>query len=180
MKYLNLKNNNRSHSYTLVELLVAVTIIIILSGILLLSIKSAKAKSRDNQRLSDMKQIQLALELYYNNNGHYPYNTDPDAGSWDYGYFVAGDVFIQPLEGATGLLMKTPGDPSFVGSSGYAYYRYGAGGGGCDVSRGAFYVLGVYDMETSGRPYGASPGFSCLPTRNWQGEFDWVTGGYEN
>ena len=33
-------------------------------------------------------------------------------------------------------------------------------------------------METSGNPHPNSPGWIC-PSRNWQDEFDWVTGAFE-
>jgi len=78
-------------------------------------------------------------------------------------------------------MKSVPKDPIGTGTCGgytYRYYRYSAGSSGCDPARGAFFVLGVVDMETSGNPYPGSPGWKC-PNRNWQNEFDWVIGGFE-
>jgi general secretion pathway protein G len=168
----------KTRGFTLIELLVVVAIIGILSSVVLASLSSARAKARDSRRLSDMRQIQNALELYYNNTGHYPVNTDNDNSGWDTGCYGAGDPFITPLE-TDGDISKTPCDPTITSQSGgYSYYRYTSGSYGCDVSKGAYYILGVRDMETTGNPYPSSPGWSC-PGRNWQGEFDWVIGKFE-
>ncbi|MEK7568866.1 MAG: type II secretion system protein [Patescibacteria group bacterium] len=58
--------------FTLVELLVVIAIISLLSSIVLTSLNSARMKARDARRLSEMRQIQLALEMYYHANGNYP------------------------------------------------------------------------------------------------------------
>ncbi len=58
--------------FTLIELLVVIAIIGILSSVVLASLNSARQKSRDAKRVSDLKQLQLALELYYDSNGGYP------------------------------------------------------------------------------------------------------------
>lgn len=62
----------RQRGFTLIELLVVIAIIGILSSVVLASLNSARVKSRDSRRISDIKQIQLALELYYDSNGQYP------------------------------------------------------------------------------------------------------------
>ena len=58
--------------FTLIELLVVIAIIGILSSVILASLGNARAKSRDATRLSNVRQIQNALELYYADNGEYP------------------------------------------------------------------------------------------------------------
>ncbi|NTV22448.1 MAG: prepilin-type N-terminal cleavage/methylation domain-containing protein [Candidatus Yonathbacteria bacterium] len=65
-----MKNSNRG--FTLIELLVVIAIIGILSSVVLASLNSAREKSRDAKRVSDIKQLQLALELYYDTNQEYP------------------------------------------------------------------------------------------------------------
>jgi prepilin-type N-terminal cleavage/methylation domain-containing protein len=61
--------------FTLIELLVVIAIIGILSSIVLASLNSARQKGRDARRISDIKQLQLALELYYDANGQYATTT---------------------------------------------------------------------------------------------------------
>jgi general secretion pathway protein G len=59
--------------FTLIELLVVITIIGILSSITIASLNVSRAKGRDAARISDIKQLQLTLELYYNSgNNKYP------------------------------------------------------------------------------------------------------------
>ncbi|MDD5721057.1 MAG: type II secretion system protein [Candidatus Pacebacteria bacterium] len=171
---INMNKKSKTKGFTLIELLVVVAIIGLLSSIVSLSLKTAREKARDINRLSDMKQIQLALEFYYDKYGTYPGNNDNDNGGWDTGCFGAGDSFISSLE-TNDFISKTPCDPTITSQNGgYAYYRYGPQAG-CP---GSFYVLGVRNMETSGNPYPGSPGWRCT-NRNWQGEFDWVTGKFE-
>ncbi|HEY4508044.1 MAG TPA: prepilin-type N-terminal cleavage/methylation domain-containing protein [Candidatus Paceibacterota bacterium] len=61
-----------SRGFTLIELLVVIAIIGILSSVVLASLNSARTKARDTRRVSDLKQIQVALELYYDANSKYP------------------------------------------------------------------------------------------------------------
>lgn len=58
--------------FTLIELLVVIAIIGILSSVVLASLNSARQKSRDARRIADIKQMQLALELYFDANRNYP------------------------------------------------------------------------------------------------------------
>lgn len=58
--------------FTLIELLVVIAIIGILSSVVLASLNTAREKSRDAKRISDVKQLQLALEFFFDSNGGYP------------------------------------------------------------------------------------------------------------
>ena len=58
--------------FTLIELLVVIAIIGILSTLAVVALNSARLKSRDAKRVSDIKQVQTALELYFGDQNGYP------------------------------------------------------------------------------------------------------------
>ena len=58
--------------FTLIELLVVISIIGLLSTISVVALNGARQKGRDAKRVGDIKQIQTALELYFNDNYVYP------------------------------------------------------------------------------------------------------------
>jgi len=62
----------KQKGFTLIELLVVIAIIGLLSTLAVVALNNARSKSRDARRVSDIKQIQTALELYYNDAGGYP------------------------------------------------------------------------------------------------------------
>ncbi|MBL7058804.1 type II secretion system protein [Patescibacteria group bacterium] len=64
--------------FTLIELLVVIAIIGLISTLSIFALNSARSKSRDSRRVSDIKQIQAALELYYNDRYAYPPGTSVD------------------------------------------------------------------------------------------------------
>ncbi len=100
MKY----STNRG--FTLIELLVVIAIIAILTAVIMTNIYSSRGKARDAKRISDIAQIQLALEQYFNKNGGYP--------SADNGYLVP-DVLK-----TDGYISVIPTDPTT-----HAKYTYG-------------------------------------------------------
>lgn len=59
-------------AFTLVELLVVVSIIGILAAVLMANFNDARILARDDVRKSDLKEMQLAIELYRAQNGRYP------------------------------------------------------------------------------------------------------------
>lgn len=58
--------------FTLIELLVVISIIGILATLVSANLNSARSRARDAQRKSDMRSVQTALRLYYNDFGSYP------------------------------------------------------------------------------------------------------------
>ena len=66
-----MKIHSKSRGFTLIELMVVCAIIGILSAMVIVSLASAKAKARDGKRVSDLAQIQGALEQYFDHNNAY-------------------------------------------------------------------------------------------------------------
>ena len=152
----------KSSGFTLIELLVVIAIIGLLSSIVLASVKSARTKARDVRRKADLRQMQLALELYFDSNRNYP----PEAGWCDSSKGVtttncpgySGNSW--PSGGALGVeqqgfMSKLPIDP-FNNANYYYFYepvcnqtQFGvtcSGSGNCCA-----YLLGAI-LESSSDP----------------------------
>ncbi|MDP3661474.1 MAG: prepilin-type N-terminal cleavage/methylation domain-containing protein [bacterium] len=94
----------KRRGFTLIELLVVIAIIGILSSVVVASLNGARKKARDARRVDDVKQLQLALELYFDSsvgNGKYPTNLDA----------LASNSFIP----------KVPTPPTGAGETAYKY-----------------------------------------------------------
>lgn len=72
----NMKSPRSQFSgFTLIELLVVIAIIGLLSTLAIVALGTARAKSRDARRSSDLKQLRVALEMYNSETGIYPVTT---------------------------------------------------------------------------------------------------------
>ena len=67
--------------FTIFELLVAIMLIAVISTVIATSANVAKRNSEDSQRRSDIKKIQLAMQQYFIDQGHYPLCCYPDAAT---------------------------------------------------------------------------------------------------
>lgn len=122
-----MKNNNkfswRSKGFTLIELLVVIAIIGILSGIVYANFGDARAGARDQARMVNLKEMQLAIELYKAQNGRYP-EACQGVNSWSGG--VSGSFVCDGNEPyITGLvpdyIPALPYDTNILGNRGYLY-----------------------------------------------------------
>ncbi len=122
--------------FTLIELLVVIAIIGVLASIVLASLNQARQKSRDARRVTDVKQLQLALELYFDGAGAGQY---PAAGTTcsatpgtDYGL----EVLV-----TNNYIPQVPRDPSSVATC----YRYAAPASG---TRTAYHLGATLEQTT--------------------------------
>lgn len=102
--------------FTLIEILVSVTILAVLTAIAVTSYSSINKKSRDTKRKSDLSQLQTALEMYRSDYGYYP---NVNTGS-----FATADNLNSALVTTGGYMPAIPDDPS--SSATYYYASYGA------------------------------------------------------
>lgn len=109
--------------FTLIEVLIVVAIIGILASVVLVGLGPVQRQGRDARRISDLRQVQNGLELFFNKRGVYP-----SANTWD--------ALKAEIAEATIGVSNIPDDPK-PGS----HYLY--------ASDGSRYVLGatLEDME---------------------------------
>ncbi|HAZ16531.1 MAG: hypothetical protein A3H59_02750 [Candidatus Jacksonbacteria bacterium RIFCSPLOWO2_02_FULL_43_9] len=117
-----MKNPPR-HGFTLVELLVVISIIALLSSLATASFNSARKKARNAKRMSDLKTISLALELYYDTNNAYPItgvNTfRSECAAW--GSYTPANVAL----GLVPTYIATfPSDPKMIITANTSCYLY--------------------------------------------------------
>jgi len=105
--------------FTLIELLVVIAIIGVLSTLAVVALGSARQKANDAKRLSDIKQVQTALELYYTDHNYYPTTT---------GYVSLGDANHTCLNSVLGFTTANCASPYMglvpKGPTTGEYYQY--------------------------------------------------------
>ncbi len=121
--------------FTLIELLVVIAIIGLLSTLAVVALGSARVKARDSKRLSDLKQLQTALELYYTDQNSYPAGDAISLATTNYSCLNASGF---TTDGCTSPYMaKVPADPK---SGNYKY----------TVGTGTYTVLGTLEGDVNG------------------------------
>lgn len=114
--------------FTLVEILVVIAIIGLLVSIIIPNLNNARAVGRDARRVSDIKNIQLSLSLYYNDYLQYPLNLSNLAPTY---------------------MSSVPIDPKTGSSYLYKVYRADKASSNCSTNLPAVYHLGAA-MEMGG------------------------------
>lgn len=158
--------------FTLVELLVVISIIGILSGIFLNRIGDFRDRAEDARRIADIRHIQTVLELYYNTCRSYPLSDSPTSGCQCGGSNKDVPTTL-PVIVPTLIQIDTSGKPCFgikslpddpdSAASGVAqkHYEYGSDGDG--------YALKAKlnknnNPETKTTPRGTVHGVNCGTT----------------
>ena len=133
--------------FTLVELLVVIAIIGILSTLSVVALNSARAKSRDARRLSDIKQIRTALDLYYDSSSTYPASCTTTLGTGNCACLTSVGWTNTSTTNCTGtiFMQKVPSDP--LSSASYTY---------TSTSSGQSYEI-VYKLEANSASSTATP-----------------------
>lgn len=114
MIMLDFSNRFKKRAFTLIELLVVIAIIGILATLAVVALQQARQNARDAKRMADMKQVQTALELFFNENSRYP--TLEEWGSGSISSFGAGEIFMHKIPTA-----PTPADGDCSDFNDYIY-----------------------------------------------------------
>jgi prepilin-type N-terminal cleavage/methylation domain-containing protein len=127
-----------ARGFTLVELLVVISIIVILSTIGLTIYSQAQRSARISRRLADLKAAQVAIETYRTQNGTYPDTSNVARSECTFGASigVAADQVIPGL--VPSYMPAMPKDPQMDLVNSKACYRY--------ISDGVEYKLFIRDV----------------------------------
>ena len=139
MMFTSIKKTQKG--FTLIELLVVIAIIGILSSVVLASLSTAREKSRDAKRISDIGQIQLALELYFDANQSYP-STTPVAST------ASIDGGVQVLANRN-YLPKAPVPPAGPANNKYFYRGIKADGAECFALAAPWPACTTYSLAST-------------------------------
>ena len=111
---------SKRSGFTIIEVLVAATIIAVLTTIGIVSFRSTNLRARDGKRKADMEQVRAALELYRSDtsvgNGYYP-NVSNNTSAIN-----SFTVMVNALATAGYLSQPVPADPVNTGVSKYSYW----------------------------------------------------------
>lgn len=138
--------NVKQKGFTLIELLVVIAVIGLLASVVLVALNNSRIKAREVKRKLDLKQIEKALQMYYNDHNVYPMPGD----GWDvgYNYNASGRAEWATLESAlASYISKLPTDPKDgdnLGVGGYMYYDRSVPGNNIE---GQGYTLISYPTE---------------------------------
>lgn len=129
------KNRSRERGFTLIEILIVVAIIAVLASAVLIGLGPVQRQGRDARRISDLRQVQNALELYYSKCGYYPGTAQNVSPCGAFTTITTWSDMTSALTGSSIGTTQVPNDPT-AGKN----YLYGAS------PTGNSYVLGA-DLE---------------------------------
>lgn len=75
------RHRSFSAGFTLIEIIVTISIVAILAGAISINAIESSKRSRDTKRQADLRALQTAVELYKQKNGRYPAGCN-SVGSW--------------------------------------------------------------------------------------------------
>lgn len=135
------------NGFTLVELLITITILSVLSGIGFVAFRDQQSRGNDSRRKQDLKSIQLALRIYFERNGKYPctdgWQTSQTSGNWISDTCKNNTVLGSDYISAVPHDPKSDdGNPISEGVFGYSYNSSATlTGPNCPTSTGTYYIL---------------------------------------
>lgn len=127
--------------FTLIEVLVAMSIVTVLSFMAITIYRVALQKARDTKRMADLKDTATYLQLYHKQNGRFP-DSIAEAGcsGWEKGSNAPDNGFIQPLLTSGIIDRPLPIEKTPLTACSYRYIRSACGS--------STYAVLAADLET--------------------------------
>ena len=122
-QYIHLKQRYKQDGFTLIEAMVVLLIIGTLAAVMLVQNREAQRRARDAKRLADIGMIQLALELFRDQNGHYPGPTSEGVPATGEKIGVGGAIDIALAPYFSTLVPRDPSHDPADPAPAY-YYAY--------------------------------------------------------
>ena len=160
MKFSKQYRFNSRQGFTLLELMIVIAVIAILSLIVIANLAGSKSIARDNRRVSDISQIQTALETYFAGSSPHVYPTTLNALATE------NDIPSVPKDPLTGVSYDYYLLDKDVSSAGVLQVRANQG-----------YCLGIKQFESSstaaliGNATSSCAGISWCPLTNFDPYF---------
>jgi prepilin-type N-terminal cleavage/methylation domain-containing protein len=171
MKY-GIRKLDNQEGFTLIELLVVISVIGFLATSVLVALNSARVKARNAKRYSEVKTLVKALEIYRQDNGTYPLESDqfwhcmgPPGENCYFSAFTGNNAIVAAMSPYMASLPKT-------------YISYGAAMNRIIYKsyllNGVyyFYIFWPYEGAMPSELCGAMPGNSIVKTLYPTGTYD--------
>lgn len=118
--------------FTLIEMLIVVSIIALLSATILVGLQPARTAARDTRRIADLNEVAKGLVIYSNKCGYYPGQPVPDLNCGQFTPIYTWQELSDALTGSNLGIDRIPND--ITAGSNYLY---------ATDDRGKTYILGA-------------------------------------
>ena len=122
------RKSNRSRGFTLVELMVVISIIGLLSSVILASLNITRYRAYDSRRFSDLRNVESAINAYFADNGVYPTTGSAWQSVCGSPFTVTAQNVVVPSIVAGKYIASIPVGPQMVAASLYDCYVYKSNG----------------------------------------------------
>lgn len=146
--------------FTLIEILVVITIISILMSLLFVAYEGSRKAGRDAKRKADLEQIRGALEMYRSDKGYYPPGYNPPDMRYPAGWATVlwgcgNNTYYNDVADAlisSGYLPSLPGDPLYNGQLKDYYYWF--------KNNNQYELYSILETNDN-NSYPTNPGWAC-------------------
>jgi general secretion pathway protein G len=109
-----MNKQSKKNGFTMIELLVVTTIIIVISTIGLISFRQTGQNARNGKRKADLENVRSALVLYRSDNGSYPATSDFGTMVTTISDYTSAVSVTDPTNDATYVYEYTSAGPTFT------------------------------------------------------------------